>query len=82
MRTTFEAATSFPPSLAHLPWLAMLTVMCFWAGTLLCLQWMYSIVDDMREYPAPWAHPVTAARLVKLLLLGRRSSARCRASFS
>jgi hypothetical protein len=70
MNNTFSDASSFPPSLAGLPWLAMLTVMCFWAGTLLCLQWMYSIIDDMREFPAPWTHPVTAARLVKLLLLG------------
>ena len=66
---TFSLEASFPPSLAKVPILAMLTQIGFWVVTLLCLQWIYSILDDTRAHPAPNGSYVRMTRLVKLRLL-------------
>ncbi len=66
---TFIADSALPPSLADKPFLAMLTIMALWAGTLFCLQWLYSTVADMRDEPAPRRHPLTAFRWMKILLV-------------
>jgi hypothetical protein len=66
---TFSAPSSFPPSLAHMPILTMLTQMGFWIVTLLCLQWIYSILDDANDHPAPRGSYVGTVRTVKLRLL-------------
>lgn len=65
----FTFDSSFPPSLAKIPILAMLTQVGFWAVTLLCLQWIYSIMDDSRAHPAPIGSYVRVSRIVKLRLL-------------
>lgn len=65
----FLADSGFPPSLDGYPILTMLVVMFFWGGTLMCLQWIYAIVSDMIDTPAPRRHPVTVVRWVKLMLL-------------
>lgn len=66
---TFTLEASFPPSLAKLPILAMMTQVGFWAVTLLCLQWIYSILDDSHDHPAPRGSYVRVSRAVKLRLL-------------
>lgn len=66
---SFAAESSFPPSLANLPILAMLTQMGFWTVTLLCLQWLYSIIDDAHDHPAPAGSYVGVVRGVKIRLL-------------
>lgn len=66
---TFALEASFPPSLAKLPILAMLTQVGFWTVTLLCLQWIYSILDDTHEHPAPHGSYIRVSRVIKLRLL-------------
>lgn len=65
---TFDAAP-LPPSLRGLPLTAMFIIMGFMIGTLLCLQWLYRIIDEMRDDPAPLRHPLTAVRAVKILFI-------------
>jgi hypothetical protein len=69
MNPIFEIDTTFPPSLARLPVLAMLTQMGFWIVALLCLQWIYSILDDARDHPAHGRSYVGVVRSVKIQLL-------------
>lgn len=66
--TTFSQS-SLPPSLQGMPLLAMLVTMAFLFGTGLCLQWLYTIIAEMVDDPAPLRHPLTAVRMVKMLFL-------------
>lgn len=66
---TFDLDTTFPPSLEGQPLLAMFVTMAFWGSTLLCMQWIYAIIDDLKTHPMPLRHPLTGARMVRLILL-------------
>lgn len=65
----FTAETALPPSLDSLPLLAMLSQVGYWIVLLLCLQWIYSLLDDAYNHPAPPGSYVRVARGVKIRLL-------------
>jgi hypothetical protein len=65
----FVVEATFPPSLQHNPLLAMATIMSFWAVVLICLQWIYEIVDANRDLPAPAASYIAVARRVRFWLV-------------
>ncbi len=69
MNSAIELDVGFPPSLAGQHLLAMFVIMAFWAGTLLCLQWAFAIVQDIISRPVPLRHPLTGGRVVKLIVL-------------
>ncbi len=66
---TFTAATAFPASLVGRPGLAFCVITAFMVGLLLCLQWLYSIIDDGRAHPAPKGHPLSHLRRIKAIIL-------------
>lgn len=69
MSELFAVDSHFPPALGDWPFLAMLVQTAFWVLTLICLQWIYSVVDDKKTAPAPWRSYVGMTRNVKLTLL-------------
>ena len=60
----FSAEATFPPSLEGNAILAMLTVMAFWSGILICLQWLYEMFSESRAYPAPKGTYFSTSRIV------------------
>ncbi len=65
----FDFEASFPPSLASQPILTMLTVMSFWAVTMICLRWIWDTIESAIDMPAPRHSYVRQARSVRLWLV-------------
>jgi len=69
MNAVFSVESSFPPSLASQPLVALLTVASFWTVTLICLQWIYDTLDRAHDHPAPPRSYIRVARRVRLWLV-------------
>jgi hypothetical protein len=69
MTNMFTLESTFPPSLADNPLLAMITVMAFWAIVLICLRWIYEGIDAHREFPAPVGSYIRTSRRMRMWLV-------------
>lgn len=65
----FFIEATFPPSLEKYRWIGAAIVWAMWIIELLCLRWLYEIVDANRALPAPRQSYIGVARKVRFWLV-------------